>query len=805
MNWIACCLLTLLPLLLCGQSAEVGGRILGGDSREGLPYASVVLIRNGSQQGGTLTEEDGRFQLGTLEAGSYVLEISYLGFLPLSHPFRVGDAATALDLGNLLLETDAAQLDEVTVTGRRETVAAALDRKVFSLDDNLSQAGGSALEAMRNLPGVTVDPEGRIILRGSDRVSVLIDGKPSSLTGFGNQKGLDNLPAANIERIEIINNPSAKYDARGLAGIINIIYKQDRQDGWNGEAALYGGLGELTQRRANLPNLTDKYRFTPKLNPSISLNYRQKKVNLFFQGDGIVRRRVNNNTFTLRDYTDGREDIQSQFLENRQQQLYNLKGGLDWFIDPRNTLTLFALWQDEYHNDYGYVPYDDATTGERRRLWTWVEDERTSFINYSAAFSHKFAQPGHSLDLSYLYTGGGEDELFPFVDYRDGGAFTDGTFLTIYEYVNNLSLDYTRPLASGTLELGGKTSLRSIPLTYTLYPGERSILDPNLGNYSEYKEDVYAFYGNYVYDRERYTLEAGLRFEPTVVNFTIDPDNAYYGNVAYDYQPLFPSARLTFKGGGDAGGRVSLFYNRRIDRPGEFFVRPFPKYDDPELLKTGNPELRPQFTQTVEAAWKRGGDKGSLYGALFYRSITDIFARILTTDGNAGGAFPIFHTIPQNLGNGTNLGAEVTVERRLSPDLRFDASLSGYRNHIDAFLGTHRYPTVQPFSVEASTGYTWNGKFNLNGDFSETLDGQLTAQYLAPNIIPQGKTLSRFSLDFGLRKRFPDRRLEASLAVTDLLNTFQVRETFTDDDFRVVTENYYETQVITAGLKYKLK
>ncbi len=789
-----------------GQTAEVSGRVVGSDMGEGLPFASIVVLLDGSQQGGVLTDEQGRFQLGSLAADNYTLEITYLGYLPLSHPFRVGETAAALDLGSLALEADAAQLEEVTVTGRRETVAAALDRKVFSLDDNLSQAGGSALEAMRNLPGVTVDPEGKILLRGSDQVTVLIDGKPSSLTGFGNQRGLDNLPAANIERIEIINNPSAKYDARGLAGVINIIYKKDRNDGWNGEAALYGGLGELTERRANLPNLTDKYAWTPKLNPALSLNYRKEKINFFFQGDGIVRRRVNNNTFTLRDYTDGsdRRDIQSQFLENRQQQLYNLKGGLDWFIDPANTLTVFALWQDEYHNDLGYVPYDDAESGERRRLWTWIEDERTKFINYSAAFDHKFSQPGHELRASYLYTGGGEDELFPFVDNKNGGRFLDGTFLTIYEYVNNISLDYTKPLANGTLELGSKTSLRRIPLTYTLFPGEQSILDPDLGSYSEYREDVYALYGNYVREGERLTLEAGLRFEPTVVDFTIDPENAYYGNERYDYQPLFPSARLSYRGGA-AGAKVSLFYNRRIDRPSEFFVRPFPKYDDPELLKTGNPALRPQFTQTVEAAWKQGGDRGSVYAAVFYRSITNIFARILTTDANGSGQFPVFHTIPQNLGDGTNIGLEIIVDRRLSEAWRFDASLSGYRNHLDAFSGEHRYPTVQPFSVASSTGYTWNGKLNVNGDINETVDLQVTAQYLAPNIIPQGKTLSRFSLDLGLRKQLLTQRLELSLAATDLLNTFQIREQFTGEGFTVTTANYYETQVVTAGVKYKLK
>ncbi|MCY7349842.1 MAG: TonB-dependent receptor, partial [Cytophagaceae bacterium] len=384
--------------------ATISGQTLDQATSQPVPYASVVLKKRGdsTMTAGVLSDETGRFTLAGVAQGEYVLAVSFVGYAPSEVPLLIGSLNRNFDVGKIQLMPQNTMLDEVTVRAQREIVSAALDKKSFNLDENISQSGSSVLDAMRNLPGIGVSPDGKILLRGSENVSVLIDGKPSSLTGFSNQRGLENLPASNIERIEIINNPSAKYQSAGMAGVVNIIYKKGTNTGLHGEAGLAIGVGELYQRRANLPNISPKYSQTPKLNPTLSLNYRASKLNWFLQADGIIRRRINANEFFTRNYGDTRTDVSSQFLENRTQKLYNVKGGIDWFITPRNTLTLFALWQDEYHTDRGDVPFDNARTGERLRLWTWAEDERTKFINYSANFNHKFAQPGHELSFSYL-------------------------------------------------------------------------------------------------------------------------------------------------------------------------------------------------------------------------------------------------------------------------------------------------------------------------------------------------------------------------------------------------------------------
>jgi outer membrane receptor protein involved in Fe transport len=787
---------------LYSQNAVISGRVIEQSTKNPIPFANVMLLADKSDKmlTGTITESDGRFVLKGLNEGNYTISISFIGYETKTIPVLVGKLNETFDVGKIELQASSENLDEVTVSAKREIVSSALDKKSFNIENNISQAGGSVMDAMRNLPGVTIAPEGKVLLRGSDKVTVLIDGKQSSLTGFGNQKGLENIPTSNIERIEIINNPSAKYDSKGLAGIVNIIYKKENESGFNGDVGLNIGVGELTSRKENLPNIMDKYSFTPKLNPAVNINYRSKNINLFLQSDGMVRKRVNTNEFTTRNYNNGNPDINSQFLENRTQQLYNIKGGFDWFIDDNNKLTLFALFQDEYHIDRGHVPYDYISDGSRKRFWTWAEDENTRFINYAANFSHAFKEPGHTLEAGFLYTKGGEDELFPFTDSSAVRNSTDETHLLVDEIVTDLNVDYVKPLRSGRIELGSKVQWRKIPISYKINPGVNSILDPNLGEWSEYNEDVYAVYANLIHESKAIDIEGGIRAEQTTVSYDIDPANIYYTkNDAYNYLELFPNIRVTLKL--NARNRISAFYNRRVDRPGEFELRPFPKYDDPEILKTGNPYLRPQFTQTFELAYKTLWEDGSIYFAGFYRLIDDIFERVYTHDTTA--STTIINTIPQNLGKGTNLGFEIALEQKITDKWDINGSFNWYANTINAFSGTSIYPYPQTFSFEESKSNTWSCKLNSNLKLPCETDFQLSAVYYAPNIIPQGKIKERYSIDFGLKKKALKGKAEISLSATDLLNTFAIRKTIIGDGFNLTADNYYETQVITLGMKYK--
>jgi len=780
--------------------STISGRVTDSSNNLPLEYATVSIKdpKNGLYTG-TVTNHEGRYIIEDLKSGRYTVIFNYIGYKTDSIDILIGNLNKIYNLGEKKLQQDAILVGEVTVTGRTDLVSSKLNKQTYNIDSNLSQAGGSVLEAMRNLPGVTIDKEGKVLLRGSDKVLVLINGRQSSLTGFGSQKGLDNISASNIDKIEVVNNPSAKYDAQGMAGMINIIYKKEVKTGFNGDASFNFGIGELSSRKANLPNMMKKYAFNPKFNPSINLNYRTEKVNVFLQSSGMIRKKLNSNEFSYRSYKDETQNITSQFLENRTQQQYDIRLGMDWFLTNNDQITIFGLFEDEYHIDKGHVPYDYSLNGKRKRFWSWAEDERTWAMNYNVNYRHKFLQPGHQIDASFTYKHGVENELFPFADSSAVRTGTDETKLIAKEKIVNFEIDYVKPLFSGRLEVGAKVQLRSIPISYNIFPGENTILDTQLGNWSKYNEDIYAIYANYLYESQYIDIEAGLRAENASINYKIDRANIYYNkDESYHTPSLFPNIRFTYKI--NDRNKLSLFYNRRVDRPGEFDLRPFPKYDDPELLKTGNPYLRPQFAQLFEFAYKTSWHNGSFYMAGYYKHINDLFTRIYTTSTNNP---ELINAVTQNLGTGRNYGTELILEQNITPKWDFNASFNWYRNVINAFSGTIYYPVSQPFEFNKKSGNTWNLKVNTSLQLPKEIDLQASYIYYAPDITPQGRIDSRGSFDLGIRKKALKGKLEFTLSATDILNTFGIKETINSDHVSIRKENYYETQVVTVGAKFK--
>ena len=322
------------------DNAVVSGVVRHEQTNELLSYVNIVVTdSDDSFLTGTITNEKGIFTIEDLSTGDYSVKVSFVGFDERTIPFHVGRLNNFLDLGTIYLVESTTQLDEVTVTARRMEVASAMDKKTFAIEDNISQQGGSALQVMQNLPGVTIDRDGKIFLRGSDKVTILIDGKQTALTGMGSQSGLDNIPASAIGAVEIINNPSAKYDASGMAGIINIVFKKDQEFGWNGKADITLGVGALAEKEPNLDGIRKQYSYTPKVNPSFSANYKQEKTNFFVQADMLYHKQMMKNEFTQRTYDNG-EVVNQQFLENRKQPIYNIKAGVDYNPNKRNTFTL---------------------------------------------------------------------------------------------------------------------------------------------------------------------------------------------------------------------------------------------------------------------------------------------------------------------------------------------------------------------------------------------------------------------------------------------------------------------------------
>lgn len=790
-----------LPFGVYSQTTEnvtLYGTVKDGQAKTVLPYVNVVLNRAGDSLfvTGTITDEQGHFKLADVPTGNYFMSFSYLGYQTRAVPVLAGKLNAYLDMGIIELTENSKNLSGVTVTDTREGLAETMDKKTFKAEDNISQSGGSALQAMKNLPGVTVDQDGKVQLRGSDKITVLIDGKQTALTGFGNQAGLDNIPASAVDRIEIINNPSAKYDANGNAGIINIILKKESRDGFNGKAGLTAGIGALWRKRDNLPDIRPQYRFTPKINPTLSLNYRRKKTNVFLQGDLLWQKVLNKNDFIDRLYDDGTV-IHQQYQENRTQLATTVKAGVDWFINDNNTFTLSALYGREAHIDRGDLPYFNADYTQRRRLWTFYENEVNSTLSGSAVFVHRFRQPGHQLNVNFNYSFQRENEKYFIVNNMPTYTGRDSFMLIADQHVADLNMDYVKPLKHGRIEAGMKFRWRYIPTNMQFRPGLNSPLDVHAAGWANYSEMIPALYSNYVFENKHFEVEAGLRLEYVQVDYRVNPDHNTYKSDGYRYIQPFPNARLAYVI--NRRNKLSVFYNRRVDRPDEQDLRIFPKYDDPEILKTGNPGLRPQFTQSVELGYKTNWKSGYLYLAAYYRFTDHILTRIATLDT----ATQIIYSISQNAGNGSNRGLELVLNQHVAKWLTVNLNVNAYQNTIQAFTVENQYPFPVTFSNGRQQNYSGNVKLNGMFHLPKKIDLQLTGIYLAPDIIPQGKIKSRYSVDLGIRKSIQKGKGELMLNMSDIFNTLRIRQEIQSDGFRIVSTNYYETQVIRAGYSYK--
>jgi len=779
------------------SSITISGLLKDKGANVPLPYVSIVIKteKDSVFVTGTISNDEGRFSIPGIKPGNYILAASLIGYTTKIQPLYVGSLSPYLDLGSIEIAENASTLQEVEVAAKQDEVSGKMDKKTFSVEDNVSQIGGSVLQVIQNLPGVTVQ-DGKVQLRGNEKITILVDGKQTALTGFGSQYGLDNIPASAIEKIEIINNPSSKYDANGNAGIINIIMKKNQQEGFNGKVGLAGGLGALWIKKDNLPTIRQQYQATPKVNPSLSLNYRKKKINVFLQSDYLYTETLNKNEFVTRNYNDGTV-IRQQTKRNRNTHFTNVKAGFDWNMSERDQLTVSGLFGSEKIIDHGDQPFFNSNLDTRLRLWQFLEDELKTTVMASATYQHKFKEAGRVFNFGFNYTFHRENEKYFFDNILPTYTGHDAFQLLSDEQVFDLNADYIKPLKYGRIETGLKLRKRDIPTNMQFYPGIHSPLDTNAGGAATYKEIIPAMYGTYVYESKKLEAEAGLRIEYVDLQYQVNPNHNTYKSDGYAYTQPFPTLRLGYKF--NDRNKLSLFYNRRVDRPNEVDIRIFPKYDDAEIIKVGNPALKPQFTNSFELGYKTTWQKGYFYTAAYHRMADATITRISTTIPGSTLIYAIF----QNVNKSSNTGLEALFTQEVTKWYSFNLNLNGYHNRIDAFTVNNIYPVPHTFSASAQEIYSGNAKFNNTFHFKKDIDAQITAIYLAPDLIPQGRIGSRFSLDVGIKKKVQKGKGELFLNAIDLLNTMNIRKEIAGDGFNYVSTDYYETQVIRLGYSRK--
>ena len=781
-----------------GGGVTLSGRVQAAKTKAPVRFLTLQLRteKDTAFVTGRLTDENGAFIFTGLGKGAYLLEARFVGFQPLRERVLIGELSAFLDLGVLQLQEVTTTLGQVLVTAQADGVSGAMDKKTFTVADNASQAGGSVLQAMSNLPGVTIGQDGKLQLRGSDKVAVLIDGKQTALTGYGSQSGLDNLPASALQSIEIINNPNARYDANASAGIINLVLKKQEQEGFNGKIGMMAGAGALWVKRENLPTIRPQYQGTPKLNPSLSINYRKHATNVVLQADWLHSPTLNKNEFSTRTYDDG-SVIQQQMKRNRRTDYATLKAGVDHAFSDRNTFSLSGLFNREKILDEGDNPYFAGTLQNRYRLWQFLEDEVKYTALGTAALAHRFQQPGHTLLYTGNYSFHREDEKYFFTNTLPGFTGKDAFKLLSDEHVVDFNVDYTKPLRRGRVDAGFKGRYRSIPVNMQFFPGANSPLDAGAGGWATYRETIPALYGNYVLENERVELEGGLRIETVQLDYEVNPDHNTYRSDGYRYLEPFPNLRAAYKI--DDSHKVSLFFNRRVDRPNEVDIRIFPKYDEPELIKVGNPALRPQFTTAAELGYKSSWSTGNVYAAVYHRIVDGTITRIATRVPGSVLLYNVF----QNAGRSWNTGSELVWQHTLSPRVSLSANANVYRNTVAAFTVVNQYPVPVAYSSGRQELTSGNVKLSTALKLPRGFDTQVSSVYLAPDLLPQGRSGSRYGLDIGVKKSVQRGKGEIIVNATDVLNTMQVRRTIRGTDFQLLSTDYLETQVIRAGYNWK--
>lgn len=792
-------LLTMKAFIITAQnhSTTISGLIKDKNTKQPLSYVNIVLRLAVNQKfiSGTVTNEEGRFTLPNTPSGNYLLEITSTGYKTKSQKAFIGTLSDYLELNIIEIEEDINALSEVAIPSKTSEIRAKMDKKVFSVADNITQSGGSVLQSMQSLPGVTIN-DGKVQLRGNDKVMILIDGKQTALTGFGNQSGLDNIPASAIEKIEIINNPSSKFDANGNAGIINIIYKKNKQEGLNGKVGISSGYGALWERKSNLPTIRAQYEVTPKMNPSFSLNYRKNKINTYVQADYLYTETLNKNEFVTRTYDDG-TIINQQTVRNRNTHFTTLKTGIDWNYNEHNAFAFSGLFGSEKILDNGDEPFFNQDYSQRLRLWQFLEDELKTTAMASASYEHKFKEAGHKLNAGINYTYHQEDEKYFFTNILPSFTGKDSFKLLSDEKVVDVNFDYVKPLKYGRFEAGFKFRNREIPTNMQFFPGQNSAIDANAGGWANYKEIIPALYSNYIFETNKIEAEIGLRYEYVKLQYDVNPNHPTYKSNGYHYTEPFPSVRFGYKI--DDKNKITAFYNRRVDRPGEVDIRIFPKYDDAEIIKVGNPGLRPQFTTAFEVGYKKNLEKGYFIASAYYRVINGTITRIATTVPGSTLIYNIF----QNADESSSFGIEAVFSKEITSWYSFNISGNLYKNTIDAFTVTNLYPVPTTYYGESQEIVSGNAKWNNTLQFDKTLKGQVSVIYLAPDIIQQGKINSRFSVDLGLKKTVQKGKGEVFLNATDIFNTLVLQKNIKGQDFNYISKDYYETQVVRFGYSYK--
>lgn len=788
--------LILIATVFCsfGQSSDnafkVEGNITDQNTNEPLEFVAVSIfnIHDSTIVSGAITDEMGHFSI-EVKPGNFYLLAELIAYLPKTiGNIIVHSNSPYINLGNISIGNNTETLNAVQITGKKSESTFALDKKVFNVGQDLSNRGGTAVDVLDNVPSVTVDVDGNVSLRGNGNVKILIDGKPGGMNTSGGGNILKSLQANMIERIEIITNPSARYEAESMSGIINIILKKNTNAGINGNFELSGGWPENYGVGANI-------------------NYRKGRTNFFLNyglnfgnrpSDGFNYLALFNKDTTSATYT--KRDVVRDRLSN------SFRAGMDFSLTKNQTLSGSISYRTYSSNNsttvryYDYLFLPGEATGisnipkDRYTERLEKEKETSPSLEYSLNYTKKFKQEGKELNASVQFSSYQEDEASDYIqgDYYlghfDGNAQTQRAENDEKEKNTIITLDYVHPInKDGKFEVGMRTQLRKITSNYLV---EDFIDDmwqklPNFSNQFKYDENVLAAYTIFGSKINKFSYQVGIRAEYTDYTTELVETNQ---KTPREYFQLFPSGHINYEFEGQ--NQVQFSYSRRIQRPHFWNLIPFYSFSDNRNISTGNPLLSPEYTDSYEVGHIKYFTNGNIGTNIYWKHSTDVIQRI--TEFNQDGTTL---TLPINLATNDNTGLEFLFSYNPLKWLRLEGNANVFRAKLNGKYGDQNFST---------DNYSWFGRIGSKFSFWQNAEFQLRMNYRAPIDIAQGRQKEMYLIDVAFSKDFLNNNATITLSARDLFNTRRRNVELFSDEYYQHASMQWRRAPIMATINYRL-
>ncbi len=787
-------------LILPSFSASLKGIIVDSDGKSPLQFVNVALLKSGSNKlvSGVITQKDGSFTLLSIQNGNYILRFSYVGYSIINHSIEI--KGNSIDVGVVKLSPDAANLKEVQVVGQGTQMHFDVDKKVYSVDQNISAAGGSASDVLKNIPSVTVDNQGNVSLRSDGNVQVWINGKASGLTADNRAQILQQMPAEDIQSIEVMTNPSAKYNPEGSAGIINIVLKEQHKAGYYGSVSaglIYPDGGKLGNNLGAALNYSSS-----KINAFANIGYRAMN----FQGGGMTNRYnyVGNDTTLLNQKNTMSTSFQGLFM----------RGGLDYRLDTNNTIGFSAFGMVGSGNQATDLRYllENQNSNPPTLIRDYTQNNvsngtRPSF-NISLDYKHDFDKKGSNLmaSLSYSYHNrGGVNNYLQHDSITNARSninqTTDGRNKEL-----EMKVDYTGKLTDNSKIEAGWQSNVSDRLSTTsgfdslAYPVPADI--PSYFNNFNYNEQIHAAYLTYGDKFNNLTVQLGLRAELWLKTST---NTSKIGNTEQDtvqaiplksFFHIFPSFYLSYSLPENA--ELQFNYSNRVNRPRGMQINPFKNFSDSTNITYGNPDLKPQYSSALELNYLKSWDDDAqtVSGSVYYHYTDNVVQNVRFLHNG------VMESTFLNVAKSQNTGLELISKNRLFRFLNLTSTLNFYYSKLDSSVYVNPYNSAITTTIPEQSNLSWTANLMANFMLTPTFSGQITAEYASPQIIAQGTRNASYSIDMGLKKTFFNRKISLTLMARDLLNSDRNRSTTSGKGFYQTSESYFHGRMFGLTLSY---